>query len=46
MDSHKSDVPLGELLEQIHSKYNYSYKAIIEEARKLHNNKVLVLSSV
>ena len=38
MDSHKTDVPLGELLEQIHTRYNYSYKAIIEEARKLHNS--------
>ena len=46
MGSHKSDVPLRELLEQIHSKYGYSYKAIIDEARKLHNNKVLVLNSV
>ena len=46
MDSQKSNVLLREILEQIHSKYNYLYKAIIEEARKLHNNKVLVLNSV
>lgn len=46
MDSHKTDVPLGELLEQIHTRYNYSYKAIIEEAKKLHNKIVLVLNSV